>query len=88
MDTDLRREHEEDLIGYYRERVTDLGVRGYTLDQARADYDVAALWIMSYALIIGGVCDPDNERSVTLAELILRRSTQTASDRNLVALLP
>ena len=88
MDTDLRRAHEDELIQYYRDLVTELGVEGYTIEQAHADYDVAVLWIMCYPLIIGGAFDPTNERGRALAELVLRRSTQTVTDRNLLKLLP
>lgn len=88
METDIRRECEEDLIAHARDALTAHGVEGYTLEQARSDYDVAVLWIMCYPLIIGGVCDPANERSLALAEKVLRRSTATVTDRNLLALLP
>ena len=59
----MRRAHEGELIAYYRDKVTELGAKGYTLAQATADYDVAVLWIMSYPLIIGGAFDPANERA-------------------------
>lgn len=88
MDTDTRRAHEDELIAHYRDRVTALGVDGYSLDQARRDYDVAVLWIMCYPIIIGGAFDPANERGRALAELVLRRSTQTVTDRQLLKLLP
>ena len=88
MDTRLRRAHEDELIRHYRDRVTELGVEGYTLEQAVADYDVAVLWIMCYPLIIGGAFDPANERGLALAQTVLQRSTQTVSDRRLLDLLP
>ena len=88
MDTELRRAHEDELIAYYRDRITGLGVEGYTLEQARADYDVAVLWIMCYPVIIGGVCDPTNDRGRELAAQVIQRSTQTVSDRGLLSLLP
>ncbi len=88
MDTELRRANEDQLIEYYRDRLTDHGVEGYSLDQARDDYDIAVLWIMAYPIIIGGFCDTDQERAVALAELVLQRSTQTVTDRGLLALLP
>jgi hypothetical protein len=88
MDTDVRRSCEEDLIAYYRDKVTELGVEGYTLEQARDDYDVAVLWIMAYPIIIGGFCDTEQQRAVKLAELVLQRSSQTVTDRNLLARLP
>jgi hypothetical protein len=88
VDTEIRRAHEDELVAYYRDKVTELGVEGYTLEQATNDYDVAVLWIMCYPLIIGGAFDPANERGLALAELVLRRSTQTVTDRNLLRLLP
>ncbi len=87
MDTDVRRAHEDELIAYYRDRVTELGVEGYSIEQATADYDVAVLWIMCYPLIIGGAFDPANERGLALAEAVLRRSTTTVADRGLLSLL-
>ena len=88
MDTDLRRANEEALIAYSRDKLTELGVEGYSLEQARDDYDVAVLWIMAYPIIIGGFCDIEQERALALAELVLKRSTQTVTDRNLLARLP
>ncbi len=88
METELRRAHEDELIAYYRDRVTELGVEGYCIEQATADYDVGVLWIMCYPLIIGGAFDPANERGLALAEAVLRRSTTTVADRNLLSLLP
>lgn len=88
MDTDLRRAHEEELIAHSRDKLTELGVEGYTLEQARDDYDVAVLWILAYPIIIGGFCDTEQERAVALAELVLQRSSQTITDRNLLARLP
>jgi len=87
VSTEMRRAHEDELIAYYRDQVTSLGVNGYTIAQASADYDVAVLWIMSYPLIIGGAFDPANERGRALAEAVLRRSTQTVTDRGLLKLL-
>ena len=87
MDTDIRRAHEDDLIAYYCEQVTGLGVERYTFEQARADYDIAVLWIMAYPLIIGGAFDPANERGLALAQTVLQRSTQTVTDRNLLSIL-
>lgn len=88
VDTEVRRAHEDELVAYYCDKVTELGVEGYTLEQATEDYDVAVLWIMCYPLIIGGAFDPANERGLALTEAVLRRATQAVTDRNLLALLP
>lgn len=88
METSIRRECEEDVIAYYRDAVTALGVEGYSLAQARADYDIAVLWLMNYPLIMGGAFDPANERGLALTEKAIQRGTQAVTDRGLLRLLP
>jgi len=85
---DARRAHEDELVRHYHSRMVELGVEDFTLEQCWAGYDDAVLFLFSYPLIIGGAFDPANERGKQLAEELLRRSSQTVSDRNLLALLP
>ena len=73
---------------YYHARLTDLGVEGYSLEQCWDDYDVAVLYLLSYPLVIGGAFDAANERGKRLAEEVLRRSSQTVTDRGLLKLIP
>ena len=86
LEVDDRRAHEHDLIAHYR---AALGERG--IDVSLADcvesYDIAALFLFSYPLIIGGFCDTSDERGVALARAVLRRSSATVADRNLFARL-
>jgi len=86
--TTLRRAHEEEFLAYYCTKIADAGVVGYTLDQARTDYDAALLFMMCYPLIIGGAFDPANARGKELAEEGLRRSTAAVSDRGLLKNIP
>jgi aminoglycoside phosphotransferase (APT) family kinase protein len=87
VETDVRREHEDGLVSYYRDRVTGHGVEGYSLEQAVDDYDTALLWSMNYALIIGGAFDPANERGRLLTEKIVGRATTAVADRGLLRML-
>ena len=85
---DDRRAHEDELVRYYHARLTELGVEGYSLEQCWDDYDVAVLYLLSYPLVIGGAFDAANERGKRLAEEVLRRSSQTVTDRGLLKLIP
>ena len=83
-----RRAHEDELVRYYYDKVCSLGVADYTLEQCWDDYDVGVLYLLSYPLIIGGAFDPANDRGKQLAEEMLRRSSQTVTDRGLLARVP
>jgi hypothetical protein len=87
LDVELRRAHEAELVEYYHRAITSLGVRDVTLQECWDGYDVGALFLLSYPLIIGGFCDMDDPRGVELARAVLRRSSATVSDRGLVRLL-
>ena len=79
---------EDELIRYYHAKLTGLGVEGYTLEQCYDDYDLAVLYMMSVALVMGGAFDPANERGKRLAEEVLRRACASVVDRGLLARIP
>jgi len=85
FDIELRRKHEDEFLAYYCERLAAAGVDGYSLTQARDDYDMGLLWMLCYPVIIGGAFDPANERGKALAEECLRRATTVVSDRGLLS---
>jgi hypothetical protein len=86
--TDVRRSIEDELVHYYFSKVVELGVTGYSLDQCYEDYDLAVLYLMSVALVMGGAFDPANERGQRLAEEVLRRSCASVVDRGLLTRIP
>jgi len=86
--TEMRREHEEDLLAYYVSQITKAGVRDYSIEQARDDYGIALLFILNYAMIMAGAFDPANERGRTMAEGGLRRAIASCSDRQLFTQIP
>jgi aminoglycoside/choline kinase family phosphotransferase len=85
---EARRAMEDELIRYYHARVTELGVTDYSLEQCYADYDVALLYMMSVALVMGGAFDPANARGRRLAEETLRRACGSVVDRRLLERIP
>ena len=87
LDVELRRRHETELVEYYHQTVTSLGVSDFSLEECWDGYDVGTLFLFSYPLIIGGFCDMDDPRGVELARAVLARSSATVSDRGLVRLL-
>ena len=79
---------EDELVRYYYSKVIELGVTGYSLEQCYDDYDLAVLYMMSVALIMGGAFDPANERGRRLAEEVLRRSCASVVDRGMLERIP
>lgn len=86
--TEARRSMEDELVRYYHSKVVKLGVTGYSLEQCYDDYDLAVLYMMSVALIMGGAFDPANERGRRLAEEVLRRSCASVLDRGTLERIP
>jgi hypothetical protein len=85
---EVRRSMEDELVQYYYSRVTELGVTDYSLKQCYDDYDLAVLYMMSVALIMGGAFDPANERGKRLTEEVLRRSCASVVDRGMLERIP
>jgi len=88
LKTDIRRDHEEELLRYYHAGLLEAGVTDYSFDQCIDDYEVGVLYLLSYPLIIGGAFDPAGERGKELAEESLRRSSQTITDRGILRRIP
>ncbi len=86
--TEARRSMEDDLVRYYHSKLTELGVKGYSVEQCYDDYDLALLYMMSIAMVMGGGFDPANERGKLLAEEVLRRACVCVTDRGLLERIP
>ena len=88
LKSELRREHERDLVGEYHAKLEQHGVTGYSSSQCWDDYCVAALWLFEYAIIIGGGLDPANDRGTAFMSGLVERSSRTIVDLDLLDLLP
>ena len=86
--TEIRREHERDLVALWHQTLVDRGVSDYSGDQAWEDYRraVLALWIL--VVVIAGTLDSTNERARAWMTEMIRRSGSTIADLDLLALLP
>ena len=60
----------EDLLACYHDELTGQGV-SYSLEECRRRYEVAALYLLSYAVVIAGTLDMGNARGVQLARTLL-----------------
>ena len=86
--TDLRREHERDLVALWHEGLVAGGVEDYSAEQAWEDYRRAVLCLWSYVTVIAGVLEEGNERGRQWMTEMVRRSAATIIDLDLLALLP
>ena len=87
MGVELRREHERELVALWHRTLVDLGVTGYSSDQAWEDYrrSVLTLWIM--VVVIAGTLDPSNDRGRSWMTEMIRRSATAIDDLHLLELL-
>jgi hypothetical protein len=86
--TELRREHERDLVARWHAGLVAGGVQDYSAEQAWEDYRRAVLCLWSYVTVIAGVLEEGNERGRRWMTEMVRRSAATILDLDLLALLP
>ncbi len=82
-----RRSEERRLVERYHSRLVEQGVSDYDADQCWADYELAALHCLEYAIVIAGTLEPGNERGLAWVRACLSRSCQTIVDLDLLRLL-
>jgi Ecdysteroid kinase-like family len=86
--TEMRREHERDLVARWQAGLVAGGVTDYSAEQAWEDYRRAVLCLWSYVTVIAGVLEEGNERGRTWMTEMVRRSAATIMDLDLLELLP
>jgi aminoglycoside phosphotransferase (APT) family kinase protein len=84
VQTDIRRAHERYLVAEYHGQLERNGVTGYSIADCWDDYQLAALWLFEYAIIIGGGLDPANDRGTAFMTGLVERSSQTIIDLGLL----
>lgn len=83
MDTVLRRQHEQQLVSTYFERLVEHGVKDYSHDQLWEDYAHAhLLGGIAVPLLTGGSMDLSNERGLQLIATMANRHTAAALDHD------
>ena len=86
--TEVRREHEHDLLKRYLRGLAQLGVSGYEFAEAWHDYRHALLYSWAYATVVSGTLDATNERGYAWMSQMLARQVAATEDHNLIDLLP
>jgi hypothetical protein len=84
---ELAREHWEQLLGRWHDAVGDMGVSGYSFDDARTHYREAALYFLSGAMSLIGTFDAGNDRGAAMAEAYSTRILNHVVDIDAAAVL-
>ena len=82
-----RRTYEDELLHHYHDRLVAEGVTNYSFERFEADYDLAALYLFVYAVVIAGTLDPSNERGMAFMAKLVERACTAIVDRDLLRLL-
>ena len=80
LTTEMRREHGEALLRRWYDRLVELGVTGYTWDDALADFHDSVMLQMPIPVIAAANLDPANERGRQLLECLGQRNCQALAD--------
>ena len=88
LEADVRRQHEDELLGLYHQTLMQQGVRDYPLDALQNDYALSMLFYLGG--IIGNVTtlDSTNERGEELFALMLGRAATAVMDLHALDALP
>ena len=85
--TEERRAHERDLIALWQAALVEHGVPDYSFDQAWHDYQRAALYMWTYAVVNSGALDPVNDRGRAWMQQMVTRTAAVIDDLGLFELL-
>ena len=85
--TDVRREHERDLIERYANGLITAGIKHYSVEKAWNDYRVGVLYSWTVAVVIAGTMDPANERGFAWMSKMVERNALAINDLNCLDLL-
>jgi len=88
IDTEMRREHEQDLIRLWLDTLASRhGVTDYSFDEAFYDYRVGILMMWTYVVIVGGGMAAENERGDNWVSAMVSRSIAAMEDHDCLSLL-
>lgn len=85
--TDVRREHEDELLRIYHAALAAGGVSDYSFEQLRADYRVGVLYGWIIPVYAVGTLDSSSDRAVALWTEVVRRAQAAMIDHDVASLL-
>ena len=88
VETDLRRQHEDQWISTYHKTLLEEGVLNYSIQELREDYRISHLQGgLATAMFTAGSLNLNNERGLQLVVTMVQRHAQAALDHNGIQLL-
>ena len=85
--TEVRREHERNLIERYSSGLIDAGVKDYSFEKAWNDYRIGVLYSWTVAVVIAGTMDPANDRGFAWMSKMVERNGTAINDLDCLSLL-
>ncbi len=85
--TEVRREHEANLVGRYVHGLKSRDVKDYSADQAWSDYRLGILYAWTLAVVIAGTLDPTNERGFAWMSQMIKRNSIAINDLDCLQVL-
>ena len=85
--TEVRREHERNLIERYSSGLIDAGVKDYSFEKAWNDYRIGILYSWTVAVVIAGTMDPANDRGFAWMSKMVERNGTAINDLDCLSLL-
>ena len=85
--TEVRREHERDLLERYATGIINAGIKDYSVEKAWSDYRVGVLYAWTVAVVIAGTMDPANDRGYAWMSKMVERNGIAINDLNCLGLL-
>jgi len=85
--TEVRREHERDLLERYVNGLSNAGVKDYSVEKAWNDYRIGVLYSWTVAVVIAGTMDPANDRGYAWMSRMVERNGIAINDLNCLELL-
>jgi hypothetical protein len=85
--TEVRREHERNLIERYSSGLINAGVKDYSFEKAWNDYRTGVLYSWTVAVVIAGTMDPTNDRGFAWMSKMVERNGTAINDLDCLSLL-
>ena len=85
--TEVRREHERNLIERYSSGLINAGVKDYSFEKAWNDYRTGVLYSWTVAVVIAGTMDPANDRGFAWMSKMVERNGTAINDLDCLSLL-
>ena len=85
--TEVRREHERNLIERYSSGLINAGVKDYSFEKAWNDYRIGVLYSWTVAAVIAGTMDPANNRGFAWMSKMVERNGTAINDLDCLSLL-